>query len=414
MKKIEPLKNRVININKGVASPITPLTKTLTQKKIGDYPGVPRVYFEVAKTFGSTFFAGPPLCDEFMALIQHMFTEEEASIVRDLKPFRIAKTTQTVAKKEHRPVDEVHEILESMANDKRIVLSFGSNHKKRYTILPIVPGTFEMSLMRTSLDTLTDWHRKFAELFEELWETGFMIDYLKHPAPAVRYLPVIQNVSALPAAWPSDRLEVILDRYDEFAVGLCQCRMTMDITGKGCGKPMGNCTSYGPLSKHLIEKGMMRRSEKKEILEIKAEAEANGLVTWAFNEESGKGSSGSCSCCGCCCHMMRTVNELNMPGFIAPPHFMPELDSGKCDYCAKCAKACPMGAITVDMKGKSHHHKPERCIGCGLCMVACDKKHAIELKPVADYKKPPKSWASYFAGLTPNMLRNAWYARKQR
>ena len=31
---------------------------------------------------------------------------------------------------------------------------------------------------------------------------------------------------------------------------------------------------------------------------------------------------------------------------------------------------------------------PIRCIGCGLCYVACDKEKAITLKPVADYVIP--------------------------
>jgi MinD superfamily P-loop ATPase len=67
---------------------------------------------------------------------------------------------------------------------------------------------------------------------------------------------------------------------------------------------------------------------------------------------------------------------------------MPEVDSAKCTHCGKCAKACPMGAWTVDTKNKTRSFEPVRCIGCGLCYAACDKERAIELKPVADYKAP--------------------------
>lgn len=47
-----------------------------------------------------------------------------------------------------------------------------------------------------------------------------------------------------------------------------------------------------------------------------------------------------------------------------------------------------MGAWTVDTKGKTRAFEPIRCVGCGLCYVACDKEKAIALKPVAEYVTP--------------------------
>lgn len=100
------------------------------------------------------------------------------------------------------------------------------------------------------------------------------------------------------------------------------------------------------------------------------------------------GSNTSCFCCGCCCMMMRTIGEFNAPGYMAPPHFMPEVDADKCSYCGKCARACPMGAWTVDTKAKTRAFEAIRCVGCGLCYVACDKDKAIALKPVPGYVSP--------------------------
>ena len=127
-----------------------------------------------------------------------------------------------------------------------------------------------------------------------------------------------------------------------------------------------------------------------------------------INEESGKFMGSSCSCCGCCCHMMRTVNEFNMPAMIAPPHFLPDFDLSNCDYCGKCARACPMGAISTDMKGKLHDHQLERCIGCGQCVIACDKKKAVKMEAMPNYKTPPSSYPALLMKVTPNMLRTAW------
>ena len=156
-------------------------------------------------------------------------------------------------------------------------------------------------------------------------------------------------------ALPSDKLEVVLDQFDTFAVGQCQCRITAEITGHGCGGPKGNCAVMGRWAQRAIEAGCVRQVSKQEMLDIKREAESHGMVNWMMNVAATK-SQCFCSCCGCCCHAMRAINEFNAPSMMAPPHFIPRVDAARCTYCGKCARACPMGAITVDLKGKTQRH----------------------------------------------------------
>jgi len=223
-----------------------------------------------------------------------------------------------------------------------------------------------------------------------------------------------ETIEAHPMALPSDRLEEILDRYQVFAVGLCQCRMTQEIVGKGCGRSMENCVGFGDAAELLIRNGKMRQVEKREVLEVKAEAQAAGLVSFIMEMELGKSTSGaSCSCCGCCCGALRTISEFNVPGMIAPPHFMPKVDLTHCTCCGKCAKICPMGAMVVDTKGKSHQHLSERCIGCGLCAVACDGQHAIQMEATPKYREPPRGLLSTLLRIAPNYLHSAWSARRK-
>ena len=221
----------------------------------------------------------------------------------------------------------------------------------------------------------------------------------------------------------------------------------MQALGQGCGKPLGNCMVMGQWAQRGIEEGLMRQVSKKEALAIKREAEAHGMVNWMMNVRSTKGQC-SCSCCGCCCHALRMINEFNAPGSIAPPHFLPRLDASKCTSCGLCAKNCPMGAIVVDTRGEKgtgpicrdgpegashkldpspfprsgpicrdgpegalhkldlspfprYHHLRERCIGCGLCVLACDRQHALTMEPVPDYKLPYRSWYSLLAHFRP-------------
>jgi len=196
-----------------------------------------------------------------------------------------------------------------------------------------------------------------------------------------------QSIEQNPTALPSDKLGELFGHYDDFAVGLCPCRMGAELVGRNCGRPMDNCVTMGRLALREIEIGRMRRIELQDALEIKAEAEASGLVSWTMSVEVA-GSNTSCSCCGCCCMMMRTISEFNAPGYIAPPHFMPEVNADRCSYCGKCALACPMGAWTVDTKARTRAFESIRCVGCGLCYIACDKEKALELKPVAGYQAP--------------------------
>ena len=382
--------------------------KSVIPRSIGDYPDVPTVYLKVAQTYSSPLLMGPPICDELIALVQHMFTEEEALLVQHIKS-PAGKTAQAVATAAGRPVEEVRSILERLAYGKFILFGAGAGEKKRYGLLPIVPGVFEFSMIQTSLDSLTDWHRRFAELFAALYETGFFVDYAQRPIPGVRYVPVGETIEAHSMALPSDRLEEVLDKYEVFAVGLCQCRMTEQIVGRGCDRPLENCVVFGDIAEFFVHHGKVRRVEKKDILEIKAEAASAGLASFVAEVEwRGSTSGASCSCCGCCCGALRTISEFNTPGLIAPPHFMPRVNLALCTYCGKCAKTCPVGAMVVDAKGKSQRHLPERCIGCGLCAVACDGQHAIQMEPVPKYRQPPQSLLSTLWQIGPNHLRNAW------
>lgn len=399
-----PSGRRVIEINQSILGPTPPRARKLTPRKISDYPAVARPFLAVAKKLTTPFLLGPPICDELVALVEHLFTEEEATVAGclGLRP----RSAETVAKSLRRPVDEIAPILDRLALEKRVIGCHEKDERRKYHLIPVLGGIFELSLISCTPETLTDWHRRLIELFEALYETGYPTDY-QHGPPMIRFLPIQRVLDAAPMALPTDQLAVVMDRFDTFAVGQCQCRLTMQALGKDCGRELTNCLTMGQWAEMGIKHGMVKPVSKKEALAIKHEAERQGMVNWLINVASTRGQA-SCSCCGCCCHAMRIVNEYNAPGMIAPPHFRPEFDAARCTHCGACARRCPMGAITVDLEAKTLTYAAERCIGCGQCLVACERQRAIALRPVPLQEMPYRSWFSWLSRAIPSLAKAGW------
>ncbi|MFC1849864.1 ATP-binding protein [candidate division CSSED10-310 bacterium] len=359
-------------------------------------------HYRIMKRLCSPLLMGPPPSDGILELVMHIFTEDEADVAQYLPIYR-PRTAQKIAALCSRSMPDVEKLLDNLAFNKFVILATGKDPRK-YTIVPIIPGAFELALMTKDISTRNSWHKKFAEIFERLWDKGdLLIDYISKGRAPIRYLPVGGVSKTLHLAWPSDKLEEILDRYDLFAVGNCQCRLAMQLIGKGCGRPLENCTIYGPFAVPFIKTGLMRKSSRQEIIDIKRNAEENGCITWMINELGDPRGSGSCSCCGCCCHALRTISQFNTPGTISKPHFTPQQNTEKCTLCELCVNACQMGAWTVS--DKTLQFNLNRCIGCGLCVLAC-KFDALYLIPHEDALPPEKSLLKLILKSFPSMIRN--------
>jgi Pyruvate/2-oxoacid:ferredoxin oxidoreductase delta subunit len=402
----------VIEVNQPISLRVAPAERPrLRIRTAREFPGIPQAYLDVARRLASPLLSGPPLCDELVAFVQHLLTEEEAAVMRHLSPMR-GRGATSIARAEHRSVDEVEPILRRLALDKRCIAATGSDNARRYQLMPVIPGIFEMVLIGVEPAAFNDWHRRFIELFEALYNGGYIADYRGSRSPAVRFLPLAAAHGLRPSAVPASHFGEVADRFKTFAVGQCQCRMTMNTLGHGCGRPLGNCTIMGTWAESAIRDGWARQVSREEILAIKAEAEAAGLVSWVLNVKSGSGQA-SCSCCGCCCHAMRMVSEFNAPGWFAPPRLRPSFDEAACTSCGRCTRQCPMNALTVQPRAKRLTYLRQRCIGCGLCSLACPKK-AIEMR-LADHSIAPYTdMSNMFLNSLPDKLRIAWRVWRKR
>jgi Pyruvate/2-oxoacid:ferredoxin oxidoreductase delta subunit len=156
------------------------------------------------------------------------------------------------------------------------------------------------------------------------------------------------------------------------------------------------------MARPVIARGLMRRSDRKEVLEVKRQAEEHGQITWMCNTHDDWRGNISCSCCGCCCHALRYLSQFNAPGFISRPHFLPRREISRCNDCKRCVRVCPMGAWT-DGGGTSPRFESMRCVGCGLCVAKC-KQHALDLQPVQERRPVENGWASLVLRTLPSYL----------
>ena len=111
--------------------------------------------------------------------------------------------------------------------------------------------------------------------------------------------------------------------------------MSDEIAGRGCGKPLEVCTVMGEWAQRGIEGGWLRSVSRENILQIKREAESQGLVTWIMNVESARGQV-SCSCCGCCCKALAPLIKHDKPAVIAKSNYYAVLDEESCTNCEDC------------------------------------------------------------------------------
>lgn len=380
------------------------------------YPGVCEAHLAVARSLSSPLLNGPPLSPELIAFVEHLFTPDEALLAAHLKPWR-PRTASSLARAADVSGDEAARILGRLAHEKYVVLGMGSGKSEMFALLPVLPGIFESALMRPSEDMLTDWHRRLAELFEALYDTGFVADYIseKRSAPFIRYIPVGEVIEALPSALPGDRLEPILERYDRFAIMICQCRVSKKLSGDYCGRMIETCTAFGDVAGRLVREGKGKSATRRDVIDVKRAAEADGLVTWMFNVGRESRLNGSCSCCGCCCAALRSITQLETPGMIAPAHFMPVFDESLCSWCRKCASACQTHAITIleDGDRRELSHREDYCIGCGLCAAACDRG-AVTLRAVDGYEEPSATWVRWALKSAPAAIGNVRRVRRMR
>jgi ferredoxin len=333
---------------------------------------------------------------ELYAILAFLYTRPEAELAVKLP--MVPATAEKIAADMGEAPEHVRRLLEGMA-DKALAFTDDSGSERKYVLVPLLPGTFEVHFMRGGTDERT---RTLAKLFQDYFTSVDRARAAKvatKPAvytavPFSRVIAVEEQIPAGVTIHPYDRVSRYIAESDLISVGTCYCRHFGELMGNPCRKPKENCFSFGQQSKFMIERGFNRPITKEEARRILDEAEEAGLVHCSSN--TSETINFICNCCSCHCGIMEGIRAGSGPHATADASFIMSLDGDACVGCGECVARCQIEAIT--MADGAVAHNVARCIGCGLCISAC-AAGALRLVAREDALVPPRNLAELGAAM---------------
>jgi Pyruvate/2-oxoacid:ferredoxin oxidoreductase delta subunit len=323
--------------------------------------------------------------DELYPMLELMFTLEQAEVGLKMQPG--PHTASQVAEATGKSTKEAARILEGMADDGT-VYSSGAGENSIYVLLPLLPGSWEIQLMKGTADEKSKkLAHRFEDYFKAIGETPGKA-MATTTVPFSRVIPIAQEIEPETEILPYEVLTNYLDKVDTICVSYCYCRHEGELLGNPCEKPKENCFNFGPFAKFLAERGFGRLIDRAEARKIIKEAEEAGLVHCASNTSDT--ISFLCNCCSCHCGIMRSMQTTAGIGMTAVSDFIIKLDEDACTACETCIDRCQVKAMTMgdDLVDINY----PLCIGCGLCVSTCPTE-ALSLAPREQKVVPPKDYS---------------------
>lgn len=336
---------------------------------------MPDIY-EKLRTHLDSLPAGFPATESGVELriLKRLFTPEEAGLA--LHVAMKLEPAAVIAGRAGLPEEVTDTRLKQMSRKGLIFSIEAPDRPHVYMAAQFVIGIWEYHVNDLDEELIRDVNEYIPHLMQLAW--------LGQDTKQLRVIPVSQSVSAEMAVMPYEQAEAIIRRQSKIVVSPCICRREHQMMGKGCGKPLEVCLSFGAGAHFYEENGLGRGISQDEAVALLQVGLDAGLVLQPGNAQK---PANICMCCGCCCQILKNLNALDQPARAVASNFFAAVDPELCTACGSCADRCQMRAITITDNARID---PERCIGCGLCVTACDFE-ALRLvpKPEEDRYVPP-------------------------
>lgn len=337
-----------------------------------------------------------PWSETLRLILRELYTEDEAMLVSRM-PTGLA-SLRRVARVTGMEEGTLRPLLEGLAS-KGLVMDLEIASEYRYTVSPMVIGIFEFTMMRT--DGAPDFKR-LAGLFHDYMQSrGSMSNANFSHGERVSFMRTLPHSSAL-AAEPHvevldhQKAEGLVESASGLTVGICSCRHEkMHLGTKQCAAPLETCIGFASETDYSVRRGLARPADRSEVRELLARARELKLVLNADNVRTGV--SFLCLCCGCCCNVLTGIKRFGLPNVVVTSGFRAECADALCTGCGTCARACPIGAISMEKSEPRAGRKGARprvdatfCIGCGVCALSCAAE-AMRLVPQAQRPLLPEN-----------------------
>ncbi len=333
------------------------------------------------------FTQGAPPSDTLYKILQVLYTEKEAQLVSKLpvRPFtlkraaRVWNTTEAKAEK----------FLDHLCG-KALLVDSTYHGQRQFVMPPPMAGFIEFALMRTRGDIdqkyLSQLYYQYMNVEEDFVKDLFFATETRLGRVYVQE-PVLAN-DKTNHILDYERATHIVEEAKYIGLGTCYCRHKMYHAGHPCeiNAPWDVCLTFDNVARSLAEhKGYARLISKEEAKDVLQLSYESNLVQ--IGENVREHPAFICNCCGCCCEALQAARKFSPMQPVATTNYIPEVSGEKCIGCGKCAKVCPILAISMEENeaadGKKKTKRPvidkEICLGCGVCARNCPSG-AIELQ----------------------------------
>lgn len=329
--------------------------------------------------------------EKLRRILELLFTKEEAFVASRF-PLEEA-TLPELCRQTGLAEDRLLPILETMA-DKGLIMDLPYNKRTYYLLMPGLIGFFEFTFMKQRADLPV---AELAQLMTEYLygdpEGGQGKEFFGSKTPLTRSLVYEEHIPVSSVVTSYESAREIIRRSDFGAVGMCYCRHKKEHLNENCkkGAPTeGICISLGTAAKFMVRRGFAAKRSTEELLAVIDTARDFHLTHITDNIRHKP--SFICNCCSCCCELLGGVRQGYING-VAKAGFMVQVDQGSCVGCGLCVAACNIAALDTKQiagtKKRSLAVREDMCLGCGACVGACPTG-SLFLTPVERPLPPEK------------------------